>query len=266
MLKQIFDLTPEIIVRRQSLLRKNNVYEVRVHDPDQVKEVLMELHLTDVLYGGQSGIPADYLKTDCCRRAYLRGAFLGGGSLVNPEKTYHLEINTENEEYCRQLSMLIEALGLKSGVHVRKNGCVVYVKDAETIVTLLNMMGAHTALLGMESIRVMKGVRNDVNRLVNCETANLSKTVAAAMEQKEFIEYIDHIHGIDNLPKNLEKIARLRLEFPEASLKELGMMVDPPLSKSGVRHRMDRIKEIALDVMAERGEWAIGDEEKNRNG
>ncbi len=261
MMKQIFDLTPEIIVRRQSLLRKNNVYEVRIHEPDQVKSVLMELHLTDVLYGGQSDIPGEYLKTDCCRRAYLRGAFLGAGSLVNPEKTYHLEINTENEDYCRQLSLLIEEMGLKSGVHVRKSGCVVYVKDAETIVTLLNMMGAHTALLGMESIRVMKGVRNDVNRRVNCETANLGKTVAAAVEQKDFIEYIDHVHGIDSLPKNLEKIARLRLEYPEASLKELGLMLDPPLSKSGVRHRMDRIRDIALDVMAERGEWPRDDEE-----
>ncbi len=255
LIKQNFGIAAEIFVRRQSLLRKNNVYEVRIDDPDHVESMIRQLALAEVLYDGKSVLPEDLLKNECCRRAYLRGAFLGSGSLVNPEKTYHLEINAEDEDYCHELAELIGRFELKAGVNVRKSGCVVYVKDAETIVTLLNLMGAHTALLDLESIRVMKGVRNDINRLVNCETANLTKTVAAAVEQRDLIEYIDRTEGLDSLPDSLGDIARLRLQFPEASLKELGMLLEPPLSKSGVRHRMDRLRNIALDIMAERGDW-----------
>jgi hypothetical protein len=264
LIKQNFGVAAEIFIRRQSLLRKNNVYEVRIQDPEDVDTIIRQLKLVDVLYGGESGISQETIKNECCRRAYLRGAFLGSGSLVNPEKTYHLEINAEAEDYCHQLSDLINRFGLKAGVNVRKSGCVVYVKDAETIVTLLNIMGAHTALLDLESIRVMKGVRNDINRLVNCETANLSKTVEAAMEQKELIEYIEQTEGLDSLPRNLAVIGRLRLQFPEASLKELGAMLEPPLSKSGVRHRMDRLRNIALDIMAERHDWPPGTKSEER--
>ena len=190
------------------------------------------------------------VKDDEERRAYIRGAFIGGGSISNPEKTYHLEFVTHSEEYAVDLSKLINSYGLNSKVIQRKNSYIIYIKEGEQIVDLLNIIGAQSCLLELENIRIMKEMRNNVNRLVNCETANLSKTVNAAVRQVESIKLIQSQIGLQRLPKNLREIAELRLNYPDESLKELGEMLDPPVGKSGVNHRLRKIEKIAEELRA----------------
>ena len=203
------------------------------------------------------GITLDYridekmVETDDEKRAYIRGAFLGGGSVTNPEKNYHLEFVTHSEEYAQDLCELINSCGLNSKVIQRKNSFIVYIKEGEQIVDILNIMGAHSCLLELENIRIMKEMRNNVNRLVNCETANLSKTVNAAVRQVESIKFIQSKIGLKRLPQNLREIAELRLEYPDESLKELGEMLDPPVGKSGVNHRLRKIEKIAEELRSE---------------
>lgn len=177
----------------------------------------------------------------CCRRAYVRGAFLCRGSLSSPQKDYHFEIVLDRESVARSLAASLESLGLHPGITKRKESFLVYLKEGEGIVEVLSLMGAHQALLKLENVRIVKGMRNRVNRLVNCETANVDKTVKAAMTQLEAIRSIDRIEGLENLPLALKSLARARLEHPYASLRELGEMMQPKVSKSGVSHRMRRL-------------------------
>jgi DNA-binding protein WhiA len=195
-------------------------------------------------------IQENMIKNEAEKRAYVRGAFLGGGSISNPERTYHLEFVTHSEEYALDLCKLINSFGLNSKVIQRKNSFIIYIKEGEQIVDLLNILGAHTSLLELENIRIMKEMRNNVNRLVNCETANLSKTVNAAVRQVESIKLIQNQIGLKRLPKNLREIAELRLNYPDESLKELGEMLDPPVGKSGVNHRLRKIEKIAEELRA----------------
>lgn len=184
----------------------------------------------------------------CCKRAYLRGVFLAAGSLTNPEKGYHFEIVCEVEKQANIIMGILIDFGLKAKLIERKKYYVVYIKDSSMIVDALNVMGAHVSLMDMENVRILKDVRNAVNRRVNCETANLNKTVSAAVKQIEDIKYIEAEKGIKYLPENLWEIARLRLEEPELSLKDLGQMLNPPLGKSGVNHRLRKISEIANEL------------------
>lgn len=181
----------------------------------------------------------------CCARAYLRGVFLASGSVSDPHKSYHLELAVRNKEAIDQIIRCFNVFDLNPHIIQRKNNHVIYIKEAEQIVDFLNIVQAHKALLKYEDVRVLKSVRNDINRLVNCETANLDKTVDAAVKQIESIKLIQQTRGLDSLPDHLRQIALLRLENPDASLKELGEMADPPVGKSGVNHRLKKIKEIA---------------------
>ena len=146
------------------------------------------------------------------------------------------------------LCKLINSFGLNSKVIQRKNSFIIYIKEGEQIVDLLNIVGAHTSLLELENIRIMKEMRNNVNRLVNCETANLSKTVNAAVRQVESIKLIQSTIGLQRLPKNLKEVAELRLSYPDESLKELGEMLNPPVGKSGINHRLRKIEKIAEEI------------------
>ena len=185
---------------------------------------------------------------DILKKAYLRGAFLGGGSISDPEKNYHMEFVTNNEDYANSLRDLINSFGLNSKIVARKNSFVVYLKESEQISDLLSMIGAYQALLSLQSTKIVKEMRNNVNRIVNCETANLSKTVNAAVRQVENIKLIHNKIGISSLPENLQEIALLRVENEDMSLKELGEMLNPPISKSGVNHRLKKIEQIANDL------------------
>ncbi|MEG1255101.1 DNA-binding protein WhiA [Clostridium sp.] len=252
-LKDFFDIHTKLLVKKSNSLKKNNIYMVLITEDVDVKGLLQELGIIEKesLFNINYGIPQEIIKNEECKRAYIRGAFMGGGSISNPEKTYHLEFVTHDEDYAKDLSALINSYKLNSKVIQRKNSFVIYLKEGEQIVDLLNIIGAHSALLELENIRIMKEMRNNVNRIVNCETANLSKTVNAAVRQVESIKLIQSEIGLDRLPKNLKEVARIRLSFPDESLKELGAMLNPPVGKSGVNHRLRRIEKIADELRKE---------------
>lgn len=180
----------------------------------------------------------------CCQAAYLRGAFLVNGSVNKPSGNHHLEyvISKEKEAEATRLQLLMQQQQLQPRLSRRKRGFVLYLKDSEQIVRALSLMGAHSAVLAYEDVLVYKDMRNRINRLVNCDTANLSKTVETGLRQAENIRYLVKTVGWETIPANLQEIAALRLQHPEASLKELGQMLVPPLSKSGVNHRLRRLE------------------------
>ena len=192
----------------------------------------------------------------CCRRAYLRGAFLAAGSMSDPRKAYHFEIVCPSRERAEKICELMLRFSLEGKIVRRKRAYVVYLKEGAQIVDMLNIMGAHVSLLELENVRILKEMRNSVNRKVNCETANLSKTVSAAIRQVEDIEWIRRTIGLDSLPENLRDIAELRLEYPDAALAELGELLEPPVGKSGVNHRLRRIREIAESLRNSKEEFA----------
>ncbi|WP_352418726.1 DNA-binding protein WhiA [Proteiniborus sp.] len=256
LLKSLYNVNTEVMVRKNKQLKKNNNYLMIVSNSKDAEKILID---TGVLkkdskqhYVINYGITKDLVSNRCCKRAYIRGAFLGGGSISNPEKTYHLEFVTHSQQHSEDLSQLINSFGLNSKIVLRKESYVVYLKEGEQIVDLLNIIEAHSALLKLEDIRILKEVRNNVNRIVNCETANLEKTINASLRQIHNIEYIDKVIGIDNLPENLVDIARLRLLHRDASLKELGMMLNPTIGKSGVNHRLRKLEEIAEQLRERR--------------
>ena len=185
------------------------------------------------------------VQQNCCKRAFVRGAFLAGGSISDPNKSYHFEIVCRTKEQAEQLRDIINSFAMDAKIVERKKYQVVYLKEGAQIVDILNIMEAHVALMNLENVRILKEMRNSVNRKVNCETANISKTVNAAVQQLRDIEYIKETAGLSSLPDNLREMALLRLEYPDAPLKELGTYLNPPVGKSGVNHRLRKISEIA---------------------
>lgn len=185
------------------------------------------------------------LKSSCCQRAFLRGAFLCVGSMSDPEKGYHLEFVCVDEQIASQLREVMLCFGIEAKIILRKKYYVVYIKESESIVELLNVMEAPVALMNLENLRILKDVRNSINRKVNCEAANITKTVNAASRQIEDIELLRDTLGLSNLPLQLRQMAEVRLNYPDASLKELGDYLDPPVGKSGVNHRLRKLSELA---------------------
>lgn len=189
----------------------------------------------------------------CCRRAFIRGAFLAAGSMSNPAKSYHFEIVCAAEPMAKQVQMLICSFGMDAKIVVRKKSYVVYLKEGSQIVDILNVMEAHVSLMELENVRILKEMRNTVNRKVNCETANINKTVSAAVRQMEDITYLRDTIGFEKLPDGLQEAAQARLSHPDASLKELGEILSPPVGKSGVNHRLRKLGELAEKVKQEQG-------------
>lgn len=188
------------------------------------------------------------IKNSCCRRAFLRGAFLCIGSMSNPQKGYHLEFVCENETQALQIQQAVCSFEIDARIVRRKKYHVVYLKEGSGIVDLLNVMGAHLSLMQLENLRIEKEVRNSVNRQVNCEAANITKTVNAASKQIEDILFLQRNYGLSNLPENLRQMAEVRLAYPESSLQELGGYLNPPVGKSGVNHRLRKLGEIAEKI------------------
>lgn len=250
LLKSNFGINTEISVNKNQMLKRNSSYVLMVTSDMGAENLLRELGILSREEGffTMNKVPEDLIKDNECIRAFIRGAFLGGGSISDPEKNYHLEFVANNEEFAESLKNLINSLGFNSKTVSRKNNYVVYLKESEQISDLLNIIGAHQALLSLESTKIVKEMRNNVNRLVNCETANLSKTVNAAVRQIENIKYIQSNVGLDHLPPNLREIAELRVDNEDLTLKELGEMASPELSKSAVNHRLRKIEQIADDL------------------
>lgn len=245
----------EVLVRKKMKLKKNNVYIVRMKQG--VISFLEDLEIMKQPHEVIRTISPKIAQRENSKRAYLRGAFLAGGSINNPEtSSYHLEIYNYHEEHNQSLSELLNKFGLKSRTLERKNGHIVYIKEAEKITAFLSIIGAHNAIFKFEDVRIIRDMRNSVNRLVNCETANLNKTIGAAFRQVENIKLIERTVGLKQLPERLQEIAILRMEHDDVSLKELGELVTSgKISKSGVNHRLKKIDDFADKIR--RGEVAV---------
>ena len=185
------------------------------------------------------------LKKDCCRRAFIRGTYLAIGSMSNPEKGYHMEFVFDRQGMADDFIKNLSTFSIDAKMVLRKKNYVVYIKEGEEIVDMLNIMGAHVSLMNLENTRIVKDMRNSINRRVNCETANIAKTVNAAAKQVEDILFIQKVYGLHKLPDNLRQVAEVRLSYPEASLVELSRLMDPPVGKSGVNHRLRKLSELA---------------------
>lgn len=249
-IRKAFGFTADVSVRfnRET---KNRTYLMSVTDSGAAVKILMAAKLMDSdgsIKRDMSLVSTVGISNMCCKRAFLRGAFLAGGSMSDPQKAYHLEIVTSGPDKAEQLAEAANAFGLDARIVERRHYYVVYIKESSHIADMLNVMGAHVSLMDMENVRVLKDVRNSVNRKVNCETANLNKTVSAAVKQTEDINYIKEKAGLDSLDEGLEQIARLRLSYPDMSLKDLGGLLVPAVGKSGVNHRLRRISRIADDL------------------
>ncbi|MCI6330776.1 MAG: DNA-binding protein WhiA [Lachnospiraceae bacterium] len=181
----------------------------------------------------------------CCRRAYLRGAYLCGGSTTDPGKSYHLEIVCKNKKSADKIIELFETFDVDAKLVERGRYYIVYIKDSNKIVLALNVFEAPVALMEYENIIIMKEMRNSINRQNNCDVANLNKTVSAAQSVISDIKQLMGTAEYENLPDNIKEVAMLRVEYPDASLKELGEMLTPPLGKSGVNHRLRKLSEMA---------------------
>ncbi|MGO1631281.1 MAG: DNA-binding protein WhiA, partial [Staphylococcus equorum] len=244
LIKKVFNVEVELLVRKKMKLKKNNIYICRIKV--RAREILDEL---GILKSGvfTHEIDEALIHDDEMRRSYLRGAFLAGGSVNNPEtSSYHLEIFSLYEDHSEGITQLMNKYELNAKHLERKKGSIAYLKEAEKISDFLSLIGGYQALLKFEDVRIVRDMRNSVNRLVNCETANLNKTVSAAMKHVESIRLIDQEIGLDNLPERLREIAKLRVEHQEVSLKELGeMMTSGNISKSGVNHRLRKLNEMA---------------------
>ncbi len=248
LIKSLYHLPVELLVRKKMKLKKNNVYIVRMKE--EVQDLLVDLEILTTKHTFSRSISSNYMKKTCCKKSYLRGAFLAGGSINNPEtSSYHLEIFNFYQEHNDALCELINEFGLHARMLERKNGFIVYIKEAEKITEFLSIIGAHNALFKFEDVRIVRDMRNSVNRLVNCETANLNKTIGAAFRQIENINLIERTVGLDQLPEKLREIAVLRVQHQDVSLKELGELVSSgKISKSGVNHRLKKIDEFAEKI------------------
>ena len=229
-------------------VRQNSYYTVIIKRHKDAIKVLQASRLVNEFgeIGENMSITDNIvIMQDCCKRAFIRGAFLATGSISDPEKFYHFEIVCTTRQKATQLCKIVQNFQIDAKIVERKRHFVVYIKEGSGIVDILNVMEAHVALMDLENVRIVKEMRNSVNRKVNCETANLNKTVSAAVKQIEDIEFIRDTIGLSSLSEVLEKMARVRLENPEASLKELGELLTPSVGKSGVNHRLRKICEIA---------------------
>lgn len=246
LIRQVYHHEANLVVHRKMKLKKNYQYIVRL--TEGVNDILSDLAILDpTTMAISTTVPASVLKEPQRMRSYLRGAFLASGSVNNPETSrYHLEIYSLYADHNPGILKMMNHFHLNARTVERRSGYIVYLKEAEKIADFLQVIGATNAMLKFEDIRIVRDMRNSVNRLVNCETANMNKTIDAAQKQIENINYLkDHV-GLDNLPTKLREIAVLRLAHPDVSLQELGAMVPGgTISKSGVNHRLRKLNQIA---------------------
>lgn len=245
LLKANFSLQTEVLVMRRQRLRKNLSYMVRILPQQGVEAMLKAIGIVDDEGQLQDWVELPELEHDHCRRAYLRGTFLGTGWVSSPDRQHHLEFTTVNTEAADALGQMLFRYGIPVRMAYRKESMLLYIKDAAHITRFLNVVGAHQALLHYEDVRVLKGMKNLVNRQVNAETANLGKTVEASARQLEAIELLRADGRLHRAAKSVQELAMLRVNHPDASLRELGEMCNPPVGKSGVNHRMRLIMQMA---------------------
>lgn len=245
-----FNIKTDISVRR-NLEKGSETYMLVIREHEDALRILQATKLIgerEDAYSALHIVDPILVQQPCCKRAFLRGAFLAAGSMSDPNKAYHFEIVCTTVNMAEQLRRMMCSFSMDAKIVVRKKMYVVYLKEGAQLVDMLNIMEAHVSLMELENVRILKEMRNAVNRKVNCETANINKTVSAAVKQVEDIRYIQQTIGLDKLSDGLKEMAILRLEHPDATLKELGELSDPPVGKSGVNHRLRKIGEIAEGV------------------
>lgn len=247
LIRKAFGLTTGVVVLRRRRLRKNLSYRVRIPPQTGLSGMLHAVGVMDDQGRLDDWIEPQELQHDHCRRAYLRGAFLGSGWISAPDRQHHLELSASSMEAADALGQLLFRYGIPVRMAARKESMVLYVKDAAQIARFLTVIGAHQALLHYEDVRAMKEMKNRVNRQVNAETANLTKTVEASARQVEAMEALRSSGDLERLSPPLRELALLRLNHPEASLKELGEMCHPPVGKSGANHRMRQLMQFSLN-------------------
>ena len=238
MVKNAFNHMPEVFIRT-NIKSRRKYYYILICDRVVISKLLKAISSPLIM------------NQDCCKRYYLKSVFISNASITNPDKNYHLEYVFSGEQSAETVQALLLGFELKSKMIVRKKNYVVYIKDGEKISENLGLISAHQNMLEFEGLRVFKTVSNDVNRQVNCETANMAKTAKAFVSLQEDIELIEERRGLGVLSKPLREIAELRLEYPNATLKEIGEMLKSPISKSGVNHRLRKISEIAEKLRRE---------------
>lgn len=266
LIRKAFQVKPHVQVRRNSNTSRSKTYSIIIKDHETSILILKATKIMDE-YGD---IAADLslqsnlvFQNSCCKRAFIRGAYITSGSMSDPEKTYHFEIVVSAEEKAIQLKEILDTFSIDAKIVLRKKNYVVYIKEGSQIVDILNVMEAHVSLMNLENVRIIKDMRNSINRQVNCETANINKTVIAATKQIDDIIYIrDHV-GFSELSEGLEEMAMLRIEHPDASLKELGTLISPPIGKSGVNHRLRKLSIIADHYREQKEDISYGNKENN---
>lgn len=231
LMKKCFNADIEYIKNEQS-------YSIFISDSIVIENIANGLNLFATKDELDEVVP-----NDCCKAAYIRGAFLGGGSVTDPQKGYHLEFSSRYKELTNKLCEIIRLVGFNAKTICRKGSYIAYIKECEVIADLLGLIGAGGAVLTLYNVQIEKEMRNSVNRQVNCETANLDKVIKASIRQVDAIKKIERITGLEKLPDTLYEMAKVRLEYPEESLKELAERMK--LGKSGVNHRLNRLIELA---------------------
>lgn len=249
LLHGIYQLKTNLTMRR-SVLHKTPNYLIEVPAQPHLADALRDMGVLSAEGGLEMGIKESLVAKPCCAAAYLRGAFLGSGFISNPKSDFHFEITVESEALAEGLVELMARKDITARIMARRSSYMVYLKSGNAITEFLAFTGAHQAALSMEEERVVKSVRNDVNRQINAELANQQKASNAAVEQIYAIRRVVEHYGMEDLPPALQDFIRLRVTYPEASLKELGERATPPLSKSAVYHRVRRLESMAAELDA----------------
>ncbi len=247
-IKSQYNMDADIMEKQDKRFGRVSTYSIRVEDADAAKQMLTDtgvLLTDDEHYDIETKLPKGCLRKTCCQKAYLKGTFLGSGSITDPKKEYRLEFASRDEDTDKHIRMLLHSMDVKYHTAMRKSWYVIYITNSSNIVKVLAMLGAHKHLLDMENVIVLKELRNDVNRRVNIETANLSKVIDAAQKQIKAIEILKKHEAYDMLPKSVKAIAELRMDNKEATLTDMAELMD--ISKSAVNHRLRKLIKFAKD-------------------
>ncbi len=244
LLRDVFDVTPELITLQRARLGGRSTYRCELSGD----EASFVLEGCGIDYFQRRGVPREVTARKCCRMAFLRGVFLACGSVADPEREYHLEFVLGDEAFAAALQKLIARFDLTASLSSRRQMKLLYLKGQSAISDMLSIFGANHARFAMEDAYIRKELRNNANRAVNCDSANVQRAVTAASRQSEAIERLLAARGEASLPPQLLETAKLRLQYPEVSLEELGRMCDPPVGKSGVNHRMRRLEQMAAEI------------------
>jgi len=250
LIKSLYGLHTTAHSKTRRRFKKTRIYEVHaIINNNRDAELWKRLQHFTSTSSRKKYLSADLIRRNCCKRAYLRGIFLSKGFINRPEGEYHLEIILQELSLAKEVQRLLTKFNLSSRIVERKRNLVLYIKEGEQIVDFLRVVGAHKALLDFENVRILKSMRNSINRQVNCETANLVKTIDASVRQIQLINRLVELKGWEFFPAQMRDLARVRIEYPDKSLKELGDLLDPPLSKSGAAYRMRKLERWAEEII-----------------